>query len=448
MSTRALAVALAALVVTAGVVFLARSESEGNEDPPAPKAPASGAEAQTPRAAPPQDLFRGLQEQIDAWIAAGGNPAVVFPMGTELDRLLKHGTPEQVAEQVAKIRALVSTVPKPLPAPVRGPVPVRVRPIPAQADIVFHSARSGLGPEIYTMRLDGSGLTQVTFLSPRPVDQPYEHVAVSFDRKMLAVNRYLRGGAGPTGVWVIDLERGLETRIAPDFFAAGYGGVDWSPDGFLYFAGRAKPSARSGIYRSRPDGSGLTALFVLEDKDPGYVGDLSVAEDGSMIAYVRAIVPNPATPNVLKTQVWVARSDGTQRRMVDDGGPELGSQGGFPIGDFDPEQSPDNRYVVFSRTNTKHVNFPGSLATAHDIWVAPVDRSKPARRLTRPGPISMVPDWQDGEILFTEINQADDYAGLALIHPDGTGYRRIGPPATGLRDFGSAGKFIPKAPSS
>jgi Tol biopolymer transport system component len=423
MSTRTKAGALAAATVVAGALVLALLQPAGPD----------GA-----------DPFEGLQEQIDAWIAAGGNPAEVFPLGAEMDALLQNGTPEQVQAQARKIRALVSTTPAALPPTPSQPVSVRVRPIPADAEIAFYSARSGLGPEIYTMARSASAVTQITFIHPRPYDQPYEHVGVSFDRKMIAVNRYLRGGAGPTGIWLIDLEQGRETRLAPGFFSAGHGGVDWSPDGFVYFAGRASVAEKTGIYRVRPDGSELTPLFVLEASDPGYVGDVSVSEDGSMLAYVRAVAPDAASSHVLKTQVWTARADGTRQRMVDDGGPELGSRGGFPIGDFDPELSPDNDHVVFSRTNTQHVNFADTFATAQDLWIAPLDGSAPARRLTPAGPISIVPDWQDGLILYTEISEADDYAGLVLIHPDGTGYKRLGPPSQSLRDFGTAGKWIPR----
>jgi Tol biopolymer transport system component len=423
MSARTKAGALAAATVVAGALVLALLQPSGPDG---------------------SDPFVGLQEQIDAWIAAGGNPAEVLPMGTEMNVLLQNGTPEQVVAQVRKIRALLSTTPAALPPTPSQPVFIRVRPIPADAEIAFHSARSGLGPEIYTMDRSTSALTQITFIHPRSPDQPYEHVAVSSDRKMIAVNRYLRGGAGPTGVWLIDLEQGRETRLAPGFFSAGQGGVDWSPDGFVYFAGRVSVASKSGIYRVRPDGSELTPLFVLDASDPGYVGDVSVSEDGSLLAYVRAVVPDARSPHVLKTQIWMARSDGTRQRMVDDGGPELGSRGGFPIGDFDPELSPDNHRVVFSRTNTQHVNFADTFATAHDLWIAPLDGSTPARRLTPAGPISIVPDWQDGLILYTEISEANDYAGLALIRPDGTGYKRLGPPSQSLRDFGTAGKWIPR----
>jgi len=407
---------------------------------------------QSPRAAgsgPPPNPFEGLQQRIDEWIAAGGNPAEVLALGGQLDKLLQTGPPEAIAAQIERIKTLISTKPS-SGAALRGRsaatvVSVDVRRIPPDAAIVFHSTRSHRGPDIYTMNAAGT-VTQVTFLSAPASDQPYEHVAVSYDRRYIAVNRYLKGGAGPTGVWVIDLEQKTERRLLSDFFTAGNGGVDWSADGFLYFAARMAPGDKEGIFRIRPDGSELKPLISLDPTDPGLVGDVSVSEDSTMLAYIRAVGIKTPSRVVLKTQVWVARIDGTGQRMVDDGGPELGNQGGAPIGDFDPEISPDNKYVVFSRTNTEHVNFKSSFDTAHDIWVASLDGSRPARRLTRPGPISIVPDWHGNKIIYTEFSEANNVSGLVMIDPDGSGYQRLEPNLRSQLDSGQAGKWIPNAP--
>ena len=393
--------------------------------------------------------LRGLQERIDRWLADGGDPHEVLPLGQRLDRLMDSGTPEEIEAQIDRIRAVVAKPPPPQrrnPGTSAGqPLAIDVRPIPRDAAIVFYSTRSGVGQEIYTMNDDGGGVTQITKINPRSRDQPYEHVAVSFDHKLIAVDRYLQSGSGPTGLWVLDLHDKTERRLLPDFFVAGSGGVDWSADGYIYFAARPSVNAKAGVFRVRPDGSGLAELIALDAADPGYVGDVSVSADSSMLAYVRAIGVESNGRERLKTQIWVSKIDGSQARMVDDGGPEIGSQGGFPIGDFDPELSPDNLFVVFSRTNTHSLNFKDSFDTAHDLWIAALDGSSPARRLTRAGPISIVPDWEDSEILYTEYNEAHRFAGLVLIHPDGSGYRRLEPKLDTFRNCGRHGKWIPNS---
>ncbi len=428
--------------VSCGLLLCIRAVAAAQTGTPAAPVgtPSSGAHVRI------EAKLNGLQERIDNWLAAGGDPREVMPLGQQLDALMDAGTPEDIEAQIDRIRAVIAT-PPPTPVGVTGSAPVRVQPIPTNAAIIFHSVRSGVGPEVYTMTSEGTEVTQITFFNPRPYDQPYEHVAASFDHKMIAVDRYLKGGAGPTGVWIIDLEHGTEMRLVPKFFSAGNGGVDWSADGYIYFAGRPTAQQKEGIFRIRPDGSQLTQVIALASSDPGFVGDVSVSEDSSLLAYVRAVGVKSTSRTLLKTQIWVARVDGGEQRMVDDGGPELGNQGGFPIGDFDPETSPDNQSVVFSRTNTQHISFKSTMNTGQDLWVAPLDRSASARRLTLPGPISIVPDWHGGRIVFTEFNEQDGgYAGLVLINADGTGYRRLEGKIPNLRDGGRQGKWIPGAP--
>ena len=131
-----------------------------------------------------------------------------MPLGQKLDQLLERGTPDEVDAQIARIEALISTSPAPPPPAAAGggpvmPVPVDVRPIPAGAAIIFWSVRYDptrpgptLGPsELYTMNADGGNVTRLTFNNP----QPYEHAAVSFDRRMIAADRYLKSGTGPAG---------------------------------------------------------------------------------------------------------------------------------------------------------------------------------------------------------------------------------------------------------
>jgi hypothetical protein len=381
-----------------------------------------------------------LQRRIDAWVEAGGDPREVLPLGRELREYQIRGETEMVDAQIERILAVISKAPKQAPEAspstlrtISDPVALHVRAIPKDAEIVFYSDRHGPF-EIFTMTSRGSGVTQITFRHP----QRYEHVAVSFDHRWIATDRYLEG-SGPTGLWVIDIERGVEFRLVPDFFAAGGGGVDWSPDGFIYFGGWATPR-EGGIFRIRPDGSGLEKRIAIEPPERG-LGDVSVSDDGSLLAYVRTV----SVKGERKAQIWVARSDGSERRMVDNGGPESGDHGGFPIGDYDPEISSDNNFVVFSRTNTEHVNFAGTfLNTAHDLWVAPIDGSGPARRITEPGPVSIIPDWRGDEVIYTEYNEKAGYVGLSTVRSDGSGYRRLEHGLRVMWSGGRHGKWIPQ----
>lgn len=297
------------------------------------------------------------------------------------------------------------------------PESVRLGRIPDHARIVFHDGRF-----IYTMDARGRRITRITFENPRM----WEHVAVSHDRTQIA-------GATPVDgtvqLWVLDLERGTERRLVPEFAIAGNGGVDWDRRGFVYFAGvparLADSPGANDVYRIRPDGTDLRRLTRTLDRGEA---DVSVSDEGTVVAFMATRI---RAPNA--TEIWTMRSDGRRTRRVAVGGRNRVSSV------HDPELSPDNRRVVFSRVNPHFRNFPEDPAanTAHDLWVVNADGTR-LRRLTKPGPISIVPDWRGHEILYLELTDREQppYLGLSLVRSDGTDHRRI-------RRGAGIGKWIP-----
>ena len=326
---------------------------------------------------------------------------------------------------------------------------VAPRALPPGADVIFWSTRNvdapgPMGPShLYVLDIEDGTVVQIAFQAHH-----YEHVAVSHDRRYIAATRHLNPDGSPSAsVWVLDLETQAETRLAPQFFQAGNGGVDWSPDGFVYFAAQPDESGPSNLYRARPDGSQVTQLTFLEHNprsvppEPAIVGDVSVSADGSRLAFMRAVAVEQAGAWVLKPQIWVMNAAGGEARMVFDGGDEAGTYGHDLIGAFDPEISPDGTKIVFSRTDTAHRNFPDTVDTAHDLWIINVDGSG-LRRLTQPGPASIVPDWRGDVIIYTTYDEAGNYIGLMSIAPDGAHMRRL-ERGVDLWDGGRMGKFLP-----
>lgn len=310
------------------------------------------------------------------------------------------------------------------------------RAIPAGAEIVFHQDRS-----IFVMDRTGQNVTQITFDTPRN----YEHVAVSHDRNLVIANEQLPNPSGDPGgrsvLWLYDLVRGTETRLLPDFVTAGNGGVAFGPDGFIYFAAKERdvfsnPStpeeflanaAANDVYRMRPEGSGLQRLTRTTDRGEA---DVSVSADGTLVAFMALVVTPPGDV----TEVSVTRSDGTQPRVVFSGGaPGVDSV-------HDPELSPDNTRLIFSRVNPNvPPNFPDIPAanTAHDLYSVALDGSA-LTRLTAPGPIAIVPHWQGSEIVYLELSDSDDYLGISVISPlatDQSGRR--------IRQGGGIARWIP-----
>jgi Tol biopolymer transport system component len=219
-------------------------------------------------------------------------------------------------------------------------------------------------------------------------------------------------------LWIFDLEEGTEAQLVPDFEKAGVGGVSIGPNGFVYFAGREseKIPVPLVLYKIRCDGTGLKQLTEQN------AADVAVSEDGSLVAFLH-LVPEglPGTDEPNHTEAWVVGVDGSNPHPVYTGGGAMG------VGSIhDPELSPDNKRVAFSRVNPDFKNWPDNpnANTAHDLWVVNVDGTG-LTRITKPGPISIVPSWNGDWLVFLELNEKEDYRGPALIKADGTGYKKI-----------------------
>jgi Tol biopolymer transport system component len=302
---------------------------------------------------------------------------------------------------------------------ITAPVPVKLHRIPEQAEIIFLQD----GHYIYTMDRQGGDVTQITFEHPRN----YEHVAVSFDRRFIVANEQLPNPTNQPGgnslVWLFDLEHETEAQLVPNFKTAGNGGVDWDANGFIYFAAQEndvvanpqtpedhiKNAAASDVYKIRHDGTGLLRLTRTTD---GGEADAGVSPDGSLVSYIKEVINFPAENH---TEIWVMNPDGANPRMIYKGG--LVKQASV----HDPEISPDNKQVAFSKVNPDFKNFPDnpSANTAHDLYIINLD-GQGLRRVTRPGPISILPNWKDNLILYSEINEGAQYAGISIVSDQGT----------------------------
>ena len=299
--------------------------------------------------------------------------------------------------------------------PISAARPTPLAAIPSTAAISYH--QNGF---IFVMNEDGTGATQITFEDPRV----WEHVAVSPDRRYIVANEQLPNPSGEAGgnsrLWIFDLQAGTVAQLVPGFRTAGNGGVDWDRNGFIYFAAKDRNvfdnprtaeefranAGANDVYRIRADGSGLQRLLATPAAGEADVG---VSEDGLLMAFIS----QPVTVSPSHTEIWIATSEGLNARLVFVGG-EVGI-----ASVHDPELSPDNSRVAFSMVNSLvPPNFPDNPAanTAHDLWQTNLDGTQ-LRRLTRPGPISIAPDWKNNTILYLDISERDRYAGVSLIDP-------------------------------
>lgn len=403
-----------------------------------------------------QTKIEKIQGVLPKWLESGGDPKEIGPRMEKFQRLMQSGNYKEAEAQLDEVLVVLqetkgtdfekkravgkSSAKEPY---IGQPRKVKLAKLPSDAAIIFvgprrdTQKRAQLGASIYAMTADRQNVTQITF-----DEQPHhrEQVAVSPDRTKIAENRYISGH--PT-LWVDDLQLGTEVQLVPEFFQAGGSSMFWGKDGFIYFAGTPSeaehhpaPGAAANLYKIRPDGTGLSNLtFTAGDEA---VADPNISEDRTLVTYLRGRFIKGA-PDV---QIWAMNIDGSNDRLVFDAGAALA---------HDPSPSPDHKRVVFSRSNHVFHNFPKipGLNDAHDLYIVDMDGSG-LKRLTAPGPLSIVPKWSSKGILYTEISEKDEYKGLVLIQPDGTGKTRLGPRGDqlvkdgGVLDGASLASWLPR----
>jgi hypothetical protein len=345
-----------------------------------------------------------VQEQIPAWVNAGGDPNQIAALVRKVEGYVKAGNVQEASRTLDEALAILATPPKASSdsktkgraislegVHIGAATSAAVRKIPDWGAIVYHA-----DGYLHVIQEDGSRAERITLDRPKQ----WEHVAASHDWKYVVAN------AQPNStLWLFDLTNGVMRQLAPNLAMAGEGGVAVDPAGYVYFAGKSTSGGLPDVYKIKLDGSGLTQLT----NTPGTGElDVSVSQDGLLTTYVKAF---PDT----HTEIWVGGPDGTGHRMVYRGG------AGGVASAHDPELSPDRSRVVFSVFNTQVApNYPQNPAanTAHDLWVINLDGTG-LKRLTKPGPISMIPNWRGDHIVYTEVSERDKYAGASLVSASG-----------------------------
>ena len=123
--------------------------------------------------------------------------------------------------------------------------------------------------------------------------------------------------------------------------------------------------------------------------------DCSWSEDGSKIVFNRLPSPWLEKPS----QVWMMDSDGSNLEKITEGGKNPNNEGpqrGYPIGiDADPDLSPDNKKIVFSRLKTGEEN---GLFGIYELVTIDVDTKE--EHILDSSYANMVPEWKSRGILF------------------------------------------------
>ncbi len=133
--------------------------------------------------------------------------------------------------------------------------------------------------------------------------------------------------------------------------------------------------------------------------------DCSWSEDGALIVSSR--LPRQDYPFTIPSEVWLMNNDGTNLRQITSGGlnptGEIGSI--YPIGtDADPDFSPDNTRIVFSRFKTETENVPIGV---WELIIINVDTLE--EEIIDSSYANMIPEWKSEGIAFIRQESNPDY---------------------------------------
>ena len=123
--------------------------------------------------------------------------------------------------------------------------------------------------------------------------------------------------------------------------------------------------------------------------------DCSWSEDGTKVVFNRLPAPFFGVPS----GIWLMDADGTNQVQITDGGPNPGNEeplGPYSVGvDVDPDLSPDNSQIVFSRLKTGRQNEPFGV---YELIM--LDLSTKETTILDSSYANMIPEWKERGIVF------------------------------------------------
>ena len=139
--------------------------------------------------------------------------------------------------------------------------------------LIFASGASG---DVQLVWLDRN-TKQISTIADKLADLQRGVLSPQGDRVAMQIN------AGETDIWVLDLARGVRTRLT--FGPVGNTAPQWSPDG-VWVAYESARDGRFGIYRKHSDGSGVEELLVSNELQ---IITTDWSRDGKFLLYSRPL---------------------------------------------------------------------------------------------------------------------------------------------------------------
>ncbi len=221
--------------------------------------------------------------------------------------------------------------------------------------LVFGSGASG---DLQLVWLDRSG-KQISTIADKIPDLQGAVISPQGDRVALQLN------AGETDIWVLDLVRGVRTRLT--FGPIGNVSPIWSPDG-KWIAYSSAQNGHFAICRKPSDGSGAEET-LLTDVDQPALDDWS--RDGKYLLYSRPTSSGPGR------QIWSLPLEGDRKPSL------ILDRGAFA------KVSPDGRWLAYTSNESGRI----------EVYVVPFGGGQGKWQVSANG--GGAPRWsKDGKELF------------------------------------------------
>jgi Tol biopolymer transport system component len=282
-------------------------------------------------------------------------------------------------------------------------------PLPRESGLLAFSSNRDGDFDIYTMRADGSGLTQLTRNAESPKSEARdESPAFSPDSRFIAfasTRDHEPGGMGSYELYVMRADGSEHVRLTrnelPEF------GPRWSPDGAkLVFVGcrDAGDGRTCEIETMNRDGTERRRLTT----NHAFETDPSWSPDGAKITYVRM----EAQSHDQHFEIYVMNADGSDaRRLTND-----------DTADGSPDWSPDGLKIAFvsNRAPSARCLFHDCVGYTPELYVMDADGSD-VERLTRTPHAEGSPAWAPAgrEIVFARILDEDEDYDVCIVGADG-----------------------------
>jgi hypothetical protein len=208
-------------------------------------------------------------------------------------------------------------------------------------------------------------------------------------------------------LYLLDLTDGKQDCLTCGYDLSSINNPDYSQvKGEIVFSAQFGSAFHNYLFRIDMDKN----LIQVTDQSEYMDFDCAWSEDGTKIVFNRLPTPWFERPS----QVWLMDADGTNQEQITEGGSNPNNEknhGSYPIGiDADPDLSPDNRKIVFSRLKTGQANEPFGI---YELIIVDVETKE--IEILDSQYANMIPQWKSGGILINRQVGVDDGGKLVAM---------------------------------